>query len=450
MSRASIDRLMVFTRWPQLGRVKTRLIPALGAAGAAELQRKMTERTLAWARRLARRRPLNLEVRYDGCDELTISAWLGPGPVYVPQGPGDLGQRMSRALHEALQEGARRVVLVGSDIPALEDGLMERAFNLLESKQAVFGPSRDGGYYLIGLSAPAPSLFQAIDWGSERVLAQTLAAAEAAGLEHSLLPALADVDLPEDLPVWESAAPPPPEFQPGLISVVIPCLNEAGNLAATAASARTGGDTEIIVVDGGSIDSSPDIARKTGCLVLCTPPGRGPQLKAGAERAQGEYILFLHADTRLPPGWDGEVRRICNLPDVAAGAFTFKLDAPSASLRLIEIMVGLRSRWAQMPYGDQAIFIKTTTLAAMGGMPDLMFMEDVELIRRARRLGRIAISPLSALSSARSWLERGVWRNTLHNWHTFARYTLMKTPQERLVRHYYRRSSRGPAKSTWR
>jgi len=402
----------------------------------------MTERALAWARRLARRRPVDLEVRYDGCDELTISAWLGPGPAYAPQGPGNLGERLARALDEALAQGAARVVLMGCDIPGLDDETMEQALGLLEESQLVLGPTLDGGYYLMGVSAPAPSLFQQIDWGTDRVLAQTLAAAQAARLEPRLLPALTDVDLPQDLPAWEAAAPPPLEPTADLISVVIPCLNEAANLAAAVASARLGRGIEIIVVDGGSVDSTPDLARELGCLVLCTPPGRGPQLKAGAERAQGEYVLFLHADTRLQPGWDWEVRRICNERGVAAGAFRFKLDAPDAALRLIEIMVGLRSRWAQMPYGDQAIFLKTATLAAVGGIPELMLMEDVELVRRARRLGRIAISPLYALSSARSWQERGVWRNTLHNWHTFTRYTIMKTPLERLERLYYRRPGR--------
>lgn len=440
MDHPEKNRLIIFTRWPEPGRAKTRLIPALGEAGAADLQRKMTERALAWARRLARRREVDLEVRYDGGDESALSAWLGSGPKYVPQGAGDLGARMSRALHQALEQGAPRAVLAGCDIPGMDDRLMEQALILLSRNQVVLGPTLDGGYYLIGLSAPAPALFQGIDWGTGCVMAQTLTLLKAAGLKHELLPPRIDVDLPEDLPEWESAPAPPLEPTPGLISVVIPCLNEAGNLEAAVASARLGREVEVIVVDGGSRDHTAQLARELGCIVLCTPPGRGPQLKAGADRVQGEYITFLHADTRLPPGWDGEVRRICQEPGVAAGAFRFKLDAPGASLRFIEMVVGLRSRYAQMPYGDQAIFLKTANLAAMGGMPALPLMEDVELVRRARHLGRIAISPLPALSSARSWQERGPWRNTLHNWHTFARYAVMKTPLERLERHYYGRS----------
>lgn len=442
MNQAVNDRLIIFTRWPQPGSAKTRLIPALGAAGAAELQRKMTERALAWARRLAHRRLVDIEVRYDGCDEATVSAWLRPGLNYAPQGPGDLGARISRALHQALEQGAPRAVLVGCDIPGLDDQLMDQALTLLSRSQVVIGPTTDGGYYLIGLITPVPSLFKGIDWGTGQVMAQTLTAIKAAGLKHEMLPARVDVDLPEDLPEWDAAPAPPLEPTPDLISVVIPCLNESGNLEAAVASARQGRQIETIVVDGGSSDHTAQLARELGCTVLCTPPGRGPQIKAGAERAQGEYVLFLHADTRLQPGWDEEVRRICNQPGVAAGAFRFKLDAPGAGLRFIEMVVSLRSRFAQLPYGDQAIFLKAEILAAMGGVPGLRLMEDVELIRRARKLGSVAISKLPALSSARSWQERGVWRNTLHNWHTFMRYRIMKTPLDRLERHYYGRSSR--------
>ncbi len=437
MGQAANERLILFTRWPEPGIAKTRLIPALGATGAADMQRKMSERTMAWARRLVRRRSVDLEVRYDGGNAKKVSSWLGPGPIYSQQGNGDLGDRMSRALHHALEQGAPRVVLVGCDTPSLDDELMEQALNSLSRNQVVLGPTLDGGYYLIGLSAPAQSLFQHIDWGGSSVLAQTLSAIKDAGIKHELLPERVDVDTPEDLPEWDADPPPPLEPEPGLISVVIPCLNEADNLASAVFSARHGNEVEIVVVDGGSNDGTDEIARDLGCVVLCTPPGRGTQLKAGAERAQGEYVIFLHADTRLRPGWDQEVRRICTIKGVSAGAFSFKLDAPGAGLRLIEMMVRMRSRWAQLPYGDQAIFLSAANLAAIGGMPDLLLMEDVELVRRARRLGRIAISPLPALSSARSWQKRGVWSNTLHNWHTFARYTIMKTPLERLERDYY-------------
>jgi rSAM/selenodomain-associated transferase 2/rSAM/selenodomain-associated transferase 1 len=427
----------MITRWPEPGKAKTRLIPALGASGAADLQRKMTERVVAWGRRLARRKSVDLEVYYDGGDANKVSSWLGPGPIYTPQADGDLGDRLAKALHDALDQGAPRVVIVGCDTPGLDDGLMEQALEELHNKQVVLGPTLDGGYYLIGLTAPAPSLFQNIDWGTERVLDQTLAAINKAGITYELLPQRVDVDTPEDLPEWETAAPLPFEPEPGLISVVIPCLNEAKRLPKAVASARQGNGIEIIVVDGRSQDGTDDIARELGCTVLCTSPGRGPQLRAGADRANGEFVIFLHADTLLLPGWDDEVRRISNLPGISAGAFSFKLDAPGAGLRLIEMMVSLRSNLGQMPYGDQAIFLKAAALESMGGVPGLMLMEDVELIRRARNLGRIAISPLPALSSARSWRKRGVWRNTLHNWHTFTRYTLMKTPVERLERHYY-------------
>jgi hypothetical protein len=171
--------------------------------------------------------------------------------------------------------------------------------------------------------------------------------------------------------------------------------------------------------------------------VVVTPPGRGRQLAAGAERARGQALVFLHADTRLPAGWPEEVRRILARPGVALGAFRFRLAARGASYRLVERMVALRCRWLSLPYGDQALFIAADTLQAAGGHPRRPLMEDVELVERARRLGRVELSPLAAVSSARTWQSRGVWGNTLHNWRNFLAYRRGAPPEE-LARRYYR------------
>jgi|Deesub1362A_J573_1020465.scaffolds.fasta_scaffold02993_2 hypothetical protein len=206
MSASSEERLIVFTRLPVPGRVKTRLIPALGPEGAAQLHCRLSERTLALARRLAQARGLELEVRYLGGSAAAIQSWLGEGPLYRPQGEGDLGARMSRALHEALAGGVARVVLVGCDVPELSEDILHRAFQALRRHPLVLGPAADGGYYLVGLSRPAPRIFRGVNWGTARVLAQTRSLAAALGLKPVLLPVLSDVDRPEDLEVWERVA----------------------------------------------------------------------------------------------------------------------------------------------------------------------------------------------------------------------------------------------------
>ncbi len=202
------DRLIVFTRFPAPGRSKTRLIPALGESGAADLHRQMTEHFMKKAFHLATQRPVELEVRFDGGSPDQVSRWLGGGCTYRPQEQGDIGHRMRRALKAAHKEGAIRAVLVGCDIPGIGTELLSEAFDRLIPHDVVLGPAADGGYYLIGtrrdrFDALAPALFQGIPWGTETVYADTLSAI---GSEASVfsLATLRDVDRPEDLFVWEA------------------------------------------------------------------------------------------------------------------------------------------------------------------------------------------------------------------------------------------------------
>ena len=142
------------------------------------------------------------------------------------------------------------------------------------------------------------------------------------------------------------------------ISVIIPVLNDAESLDLALGSTQDYTGVECIVVDGGSSDESVEVAQSRGVKVLHSLPGRARQMNAGAEVAEGRFLLFLHADTRLPEGFDGHVRQILTGSGVAAGAFQLQIDAPSARLRLIEKAANWRSRYLQMPYGDQAIFLE--------------------------------------------------------------------------------------------
>ncbi len=199
------------------------------------------------------------------------------------------------------------------------------------------------------------------------------------------------------------------------ISVIIPVLNDAEALDLALGSTQDYTGVECIVVDGGSSDESAEVAQSRGVKVLHSPPGRARQMNAGAEVAEGRFLLFLHADTRLPEGFDGHVRRILTGSGVAAGAFQLQIDAPSGRLRLIEKTANWRSRYLQMPYGDQAIFLRKELFCEMGGFPDLPIMEDFQLIRRLQGEGRIVIAPAAVVTSARRWKKLGALRTTLLN-----------------------------------
>ncbi|MCF8032780.1 MAG: TIGR04283 family arsenosugar biosynthesis glycosyltransferase [Desulfarculaceae bacterium] len=196
------------------------------------------------------------------------------------------------------------------------------------------------------------------------------------------------------------------------ISVIIPALNEEKTIAATVASALGASGAEVLVVDGGSRDATMQQAEAAGAKVMRASRGRASQMNAGAARARGDVLLFLHADTRLPLGWQREVARILALPNVAAGAFAFRLDHRPAGLRFIELSVAARCRWAGLPYGDQGLFLTHRVFQRAGGFPNLPIMEDCEMIRRLRALGRVALSPAPAVTSARRWQRRGALATT--------------------------------------
>ena len=325
---ADARRLIVFTRYPEPGAVKTRLVPVLGTRGAADLQRRMTEHVVREALRAGRRIGAGVEVRFAGGDAARMRQWLGVD-CRPQQGTG-LGERMAGALADALREGARSAVLVGCDCPSVTADLLRNAFSALERGSLVLGPAADGGYYLLGLRRAAPGLFAGMPWGTNAVLDCTLERARDLGLRAELVAELADVDEPADLSRPDVPRPGPAE---PAISVVVPALNEADGIRATLDAVATGRNVETIVVDGGSTDATAQVAASCGARVLRGPRGRARQMNAGAAAASGGLLLFLHADTLLPPGWDEHVRAMLADRDVALGAFRLAIDGPGLALR---------------------------------------------------------------------------------------------------------------------
>lgn len=204
-ANASSNGLFVFTRFPQPGRTKTRLIPALGDRGAADVQRQMTEHLLERFQDFSRR-SLSLQIHFTGGTLAQMSGWLGSKfptvQQLISQRQGSLGERLVAALDHGFSSGLRKIIVVGSDCPQLDSQKIVEALTLLDAHDVVLGPALDGGYYLIGLNRLCPFLFENIPWSTERVLAET----EAIALHHALsiarLSPLSDIDRPEDLPLW--------------------------------------------------------------------------------------------------------------------------------------------------------------------------------------------------------------------------------------------------------
>lgn len=203
---------------------------------------------------------------------------------------------------------------------------------------------------------------------------------------------------------------------------------------------------EVLVVDSGSHDGTVQLAQSLGVRVLSAPTGRAAQMNAGAKVAVGDILLFLHADTLLPAHFDAMIRgalsnnskgNAVKRKTPVAGAFQLGINASLPGLRLVESGVHWRSRWLQMPYGDQAIFLKQSIFHQLGGFPELPIMEDFELMRRLKRLGRIVIIPKPVLTSGRRWLRLGVLQTTLINQIAIFAYLIGVSPKK--IAYWYRR-----------
>ncbi|RJP25315.1 MAG: glycosyltransferase [Deltaproteobacteria bacterium] len=198
------------------------------------------------------------------------------------------------------------------------------------------------------------------------------------------------------------------------MSVVIPTLDEEAALPGTIRSCREAGECELVVADGGSADRTLEIARGTADAVVSAPRGRALQMNAGAAAARGGVLLFLHADTLLPPGGLADVSAALEDPSVVGGAFRVELAASPetsayvrAALRIAGGGINLRSRLTRSYTGDQAIFLRAAAFGEIGGFPRIPLMEDVELSRRMTRIGKTVLLAPCVRPSGRRWEEWG-------------------------------------------
>jgi rSAM/selenodomain-associated transferase 2 len=215
------------------------------------------------------------------------------------------------------------------------------------------------------------------------------------------------------------------------LSVVIPALNEEELVATAVGSVRD--DAEVIVVDGGSTDGTRTAAAAAGATVIVSARGRGLQLDTGARAARGDWLVFLHADTRLEPGWAAALHALPAA--VVGGAFRFALEPARPAYRWLEAGVALRCRLFRLPYGDQGLFARRAVYEAVGGFRPMPLMEDVDFVRRLRRTGLLAFPPLRAFTSARRFERHGWAATSLRNLWLLALYTAGCDPG-RLARRY--------------
>ena len=199
------------------------------------------------------------------------------------------------------------------------------------------------------------------------------------------------------------------------LSIIIPVLDEESTIASTLKSLGSF-PVEAIVVDGGSQDRTADIAGQMQVRVIASSRGRARQMNTGAAAAQGDVLLFLHADTRLPSSAIGDVVSALDDPRYVGGRFDLRLDHSGIIFRLIGSLISLRSRLTRIATGDQAIFVRRGIFDAINGFPEIPILEDIAFCRNLKKMGKVACLRTQVVTSARRWQKDGVGRTILKMW----------------------------------
>lgn len=216
----------------------------------------------------------------------------------------------------------------------------------------------------------------------------------------------------------------------------MPVLNEAKIISDTLSRLRLSKNEELIVVDGGSTDESVSIAREFTDKVFITRTGRANVMNFGAKRAEGDILLFLHADCVLPDEGFRIIREVMKDSEVIAGAFDLSIAHQKLRFRFIEFGANLRSRITSILYGDQGIFLRKKDFERLGGYAEISLMEDIEISMRLKKRGRIVFVRPPIKTSPRRWLKEGVFYTTLRDWVNALSYSFLRVSPESLRKYY--------------
>lgn len=424
---------------PVLGRVKTRLAKSIGDENATTLYRVMCEQLLSL------KSPANTDVivAYDDEARTTLPEYLKTSSLIYQSGKG-LGERMKNAVETVFKQGYKRAILVGSDIPDVNERILEEAYEQLLKNDAILSPTWDGGYYLIGFHAHTfcQEVFEGITYSQNDVYANTLL--KMPHLRVAKGATLRDIDTLDDLRAFTCKDVNTPlahctqRILSALprISVIIPVYHEDETLLHTLSHLKATAQKqtyEIIVVDTQEKTTVERLAVKNVRIVLA-PKGRASQMNEGARNARGDILLFVHADTLLPDHWDRAIEEA--LQNHNAGAFRLGINDTHIAFAFIERMANLRTHLTKIPYGDQAHFFKTSVFNAQGGYAKIALMEDVEMMKRLKKQGeKIALLKPKVLTSSRRWRKEGIFYTTLRNRALSFLYWIGVEPKH-LIRHY--------------
>jgi rSAM/selenodomain-associated transferase 2/rSAM/selenodomain-associated transferase 1 len=419
---------------PTSAPVKTRLAATVGKETTERLFRAFIQDELGTMRRAGLDALISLFPPGDGA---SFREWLSDQVTTLPQTGADLGERIISSLSEAMDRVEGPVVTITSDVPDLPSDHVKEAIDRLGEADVVLSSSSDGGFHLIGLrrDAMAADLFEGVPWSTGRALSVVRERLEARGLSVAEVPPWYDVDDAEDLDALRARLGPDPSRAPRTfqvlegvaisrtsdpwLSVVVPVFHEEeviGRTVEHTISTGRQGEMEVIVVDADPGGSTLGVIEREDVVGLTAKKGRGTQMNAGAARARGDVLLFLHADTRLPEGAVDLVRQALSLGVSDVGAFDVSYGEDGTVRRMMGKLGNFRARLRRVPYGEHGIFMTREAYRELGGFPDVPIMEDVEMMLRVKRSGReLVFIDRPVTTSVRRFQQVGFWRTNARN-----------------------------------
>ena len=396
------NALILFTREPEPGRTKTRMMPYFSPEQCVDFHRCMIKDIS----REMKKADVTVIVAYSGDDSKGASGspvflrrTMGRNTLFIKQRGSNIGTRMQNAIDDVLRLGYEKVILIGTDIPELKAETINASLDLLTGNDVVIGPTYDGGYYLIGMKAAHPEAFNAELFRVPDVLDETVRSLINAGITVGKTDCYSDMDVPEDLAGFRRRMRKDARLRRthtgrfladnAKISVIVPVYNEAAEIRGMISQLRPYSDEcEIIIVDGGSTDGTPDMIYEKageeprGIHVLKDDKCRAVQMNAGARESTGDILFFLHCDCTLPKSFTSEIHRVMASHDW--GCFRVKFRSSNFFMLTNRIFSNHRALCRRLPFGDQGIFIDRNLFFEAGMFPEIQLMEDYEFSMRMR------------------------------------------------------------------
>lgn len=405
------NALIIFTRVPVAGQTKTRLMPYFTPKQCEELH-------ICFLKDIAKmcgEASADVFVCHTPEDEHHILHDIfGTKAQYFLQTGGDLGVRMYQAIETVLLKGYEACVLIGTDVPEVSSKDIQQAFEILKTKDIVFGPTADGGYFLVGMKRARKEVFEKQTYGHGSVLDNTMHGLSQSGLTVGLGEKKYDIDTKEDICRYRDRMREHSFLQrtetgkylakTSKISVIVPIYNEETTIDSllkqlTPFQRRC----EIILVDGESSDRTLEHIGSE-FRVLHSQKGRAKQMNLGAKESTGDILFFLHCDSELPEKWLEQIRHV--MKDHRFGCFGIAFHSKNFFMFTCRIISNHRIKDRKVVFGDQGIFIDRKLFFDMGMFPDIPLMEDYQFSLTLKERGeKIGITPKRIFTSARRFPE---------------------------------------------